>query len=76
MIVAVTWAKDNDLVGTDMVWYKEGWDRGTVLEKNKARLVWDFKFNLRKTATARRPDLIVENKEKQKVWINNITCPQ
>ena len=31
----------------------------------KAKLVWDFEFNLQKTATSRRSDLMFEEKEKK-----------
>ena len=43
------------------------WEQGTVLENGKAKLVWDFEFNLRKTNTSRRPDLILEYKESKKI---------
>ena len=69
MIMAVAWANEYELVGEDVIWYKEWWERGTVIENNKGKLVWDFEFHLRKTTTARRPDLILEDKEKKKIWI-------
>ena len=34
-----------------------------ILENDKTKLVWDFQCNLRKTETARRPDLILETKD-------------
>ena len=52
------------------------WSRGHVLEHSQAKLVWDLEFNLRKTATSRRPDLILEEKEKKNIWICNMACPQ
>ena len=76
MILAVEWAKEYDLIGTDTVWYKERWERGTVLENRKAKLVWDFEFHLRKTRTARRPDLILEEKGEKRIWICDMACPQ
>ena len=76
MILAVAWEKEYELVGEDTVWYKERWERGTVLENGKAKLVWDFKFNLRKTNTSRRPDLILEDKESKKIWVCDNACPQ
>ena len=76
MILTVEWAKECDLIGTDMVWYKERWERGTVLENGKAKLVWDFEFHLRKTSTARRPDLILEEKREKCIWICDMACPQ
>ena len=45
MILAVTRAKQQELVGQEAIWF-ERWDRGTVLEKNKVKLVWDFEFQL------------------------------
>ena len=63
MILAIVWANNHDLVGQDVVWYKKQWERGTVLENGKAKLIWDFEFYLRKTTTARRPDLILKDKE-------------
>ena len=58
MIMTVNWAKEYKLVGDEMVWYKERWERGAVFENDNGNLVWDFEFNLPKTTTARRPDLI------------------
>ena len=47
-----------------------------MLENDKAKLVWDFEFHLRKTTTARRPDLILELKIDKKIWICDMECPQ
>jgi len=69
MIMAVVWAKEHELVGADVIWYKERWERGTVIENDRAKLVWDFEFNLRKTTTSGRPNLILEDKERKKIWI-------
>ena len=49
---------------------------GTVLENERGKLVWDFEFHLRKTTTARRPDLSLEDKAKKNIWICDMTCPQ
>ena len=76
MIMAVAWAKEHELIRTDMIWYEERWKRGTVIENDKAKLLWDIEFNLRKTTTSRRPDLILEEKEKKKIWICDMGCPQ
>ena len=73
MILAVTWAKEHKSIGADTVWYKGQWERGTVL-RNKSKPVWDFQFNLRKTETARRPDLILETKCEKKIWICDRAC--
>ena len=46
MILATALAKEHDLVGQDVVWYKDRWERGTALENGKAKLIWDFEFHL------------------------------
>ena len=57
--------KEYHLVKKEVKWYKERWTRGHVLENARAKLLWDFEFNLQKTTAARRPDLILEDKEKK-----------
>ena len=69
MILAVAWEKQQELMDQESIWRQQKWDRGTVLENNKVKLVWDFEFHLRKTTTARRPDLIFELKIDKKIWI-------
>ena len=76
MVMAVAWAKEYHLVQKEVKWYKERWTRGHVLENARAKLLWDFEFNLRKTTAARRPDLILEDKEKKYIWICDMACPQ
>ena len=51
-------------------------ERASVLENSFAKLVWDFEFNLQKTATSRRPDLVMEDTERNKIWICDMTCPR
>ena len=76
MILVIAWAKEHDLVGQDVVLYKERWERGTVLQNRKAKLIWDFEFHLRKTTTARGPKLILEDKEEKRILICDMVCPQ
>ena len=76
MILAVMWAKEKGLIDEQVIWYKERWERGKVLENENAKLIWDFEFHLRKTTTARRPDLTLEDKGQKKIWICDMTCPQ
>ena len=76
MILSVAWAKQQKLVGREAICYEQRWDRGTVLENNKAKLVWDFEFHQRKTTTARRPDLILKLKTDKEIWICDVACPQ
>ena len=37
--MAVACTKQYELVGGDMVWYKEWWEQGTVLENKRGKLV-------------------------------------
>ena len=76
MVMAIAWAKEYGLVGKGKKWYKENWARGQVFENSSAKLVWDFEFNLNKTTTPRRPDLILKEKERKKIWICDMACPQ
>ena len=54
--------KEYKLVGGDVVWYKEWWEQGTLLENERGKLVQDFEFHLRKTTMERRPDVSFEEK--------------
>ena len=47
-----------------------------MLENDKAKQELDFEFHLRKTTTARRPDLILEHKIDKKIWICDMACSQ
>ena len=55
-------------------WYKENWMRGQVVENRSAKLVSDFEFNLLKKTTSRRPDSILEDKERNKIWVCDMAC--
>ena len=76
MAMAIAWVKKYGLVGRETKWYKENWMRGQVLENTDAKLVWDFEFSFRKITTAKRPDLILEDKEKSEFWICDMAYPQ
>ena len=76
MILAISLSKEFNLVEKDMNWYKRKWCRGYALENDHTKLVWDFEFNSRKTATSRRPDMTLEDREKKILWICDMACPQ
>ena len=48
MVMAIVWAKEQNLLDQNVKQYQEKWKRGHVLEKSQAKLVWDFVFNLQK----------------------------
>ena len=76
MIRALAWAKQEGLMDQEATSYQQKWDRGKVLESNKAKLVWGFEFHLRKTTTARRPYLILELKIDKKISICSMAWTQ
>ena len=45
-------------------------------EDSEAKLLWDFEFNLQKTTTSRRPDLMLQEKQTKIIWICDMACPQ
>ena len=42
MVMAVSWAKEYNLLDKNVKWYQEKWSRGHVLENSQAKVVWDF----------------------------------
>ena len=76
MVMAVAWAKEQNLLDQNVKWYQKNWRRGHVLENSQAKLVWYFEFNLQKMTTSRRPDLMLEEKQTKTIWVCNIACPQ
>ena len=75
-VMAVAWAREQYLSDQNVKWYPEKWKRGHVLKNSQVKLVWDFEFNLRKTTTSRRPDLMLEEKQTKTIWICDMVCPQ
>ena len=76
MVLVVAWAKKHQLVEDDTIWYEQRWTRGTILENDKAKVIWDFEFHLRKSTTARRPDVVLEDKEEKTIMFCDMACPQ
>ena len=58
-----------------MKWYKERWNKGTVIKNDECKLCWDFEYDVRKTKTARQPDVTVEYKNKNKIFLIDMACP-
>ena len=61
--MTVAWAKEKNLLDENVKRYQENWKRRHVLKNSQAKLVWNLEFNLRKTTTSRRPDLMFEDKQ-------------
>ena len=75
-VMAVAWGKEQNVLEHNVKWHHEKWNMRQVLENSQAKLVWDFKFNLRKMAASRRPDLMLEEEQRKTIWICDMACPQ
>ena len=69
------WCKWVGLLEKDVKWYMLSWKKGTVLENKRAKMIWDFEFRTRKTTRARRPDVVLEDKELMRLYILDMACP-
>ena len=63
MVMAVAWAKEQNLLDQNKKWHQEKWNRGHNLENSQAKLIWDFELNLWKRTTFRTPDLTLQEKQ-------------
>ena len=54
--------------------YTERWDKRTVIENDECKLCWDFEYHLLKTTTARQPDVTIDYKNKNKIFLIDIAC--
>ena len=50
------------------------WNKGAVTENDECKLYWDFEYHLRKAAIARRRDVTIKYKNKNKTFLIDITC--
>ena len=76
MVMAVAWAKEQNLLYQNVQQYQEKWKRKHVSEKSHAKLVGNFELNLRKMTTSRRPHLMLEEKQTKTMWIYDMARPQ
>ena len=76
MVKTVTWAKEQNLLDQNVKWYQGKWKRGHVLENSQVKLVWNFEYNLLKTVTPSRPDLMLKEMQKKTIWICDMACLQ
>ena len=44
-------------------------------EGGNKEMYWDFEFNPRKTESARRPDLVLEDGEERMIYVVGMACP-
>ena len=55
--------------------YKERWKKGRVIENDECKLGWGFEYHLRKIIPARQPDMTIEYKSKNKIFLIDLACP-
>ena len=51
------------------------WEKGTVIETDGKKLLWDWEHRMRTNCTARRPDLTLRDTENIVVIVIDMTCP-
>ena len=69
------WGYKKDCWGKNTKWYKERWNKGTVIGNDECKLCRDFEYDVRKTKTARQPDVTIEYKNKNKIFLIDMACP-
>ena len=67
MVLAVSWAVERERLPANTAWYAVRWEKGHVLKGNGFKLSWDFKHRIRKTSSASRPDLTLEDEKARKI---------
>ena len=65
MVMAVALIKRTESIRSEREMVSKKWNRVYVLENSKTKLAWDFELNLRKTTTSRRPNLMLEEKQRK-----------
>ena len=75
MVMATVWGIGKGLLDEKTKWYQLTWPKGTVLENENGKIIWDFEFKTRKKTRARRPDLILEDRKNKKIFIVDMACP-
>ena len=75
VMFAVEWEKKEALREENAVWYKIIWLKGTEPDKQGKKLICDFEYCMRKTTSARRPDLTLEDLDERKIWLVVMACP-
>ena len=76
MVLAVSWVVERELLPANMAWYTVRWEIGHVLKGNGFKLCWDFEHRMRKTSSAHRPDLTLEDEKAKKIWLVDMSCLQ
>ena len=76
MVLAVSWAIERELLPANTACYTVRKEEGHVLKGNGFKWCWDFEHRMRKTSSARRPNLTIEDEKAWKIWLVDMSSPQ
>ena len=76
MVLAVSWAVKRELLPANTAWYTVRWEKGHVLKGNGFMFCWDFEHRTKKSSSACRPDLTLEEEKASKIWLVDMSCRQ
>ena len=48
----------------------------TCTQGEKFKLCWHFEYKMKKTSTAHKPDMTLEDVREKRIWIVDMSCPQ
>ena len=74
-VLAVGWTINNGMLPPGTKWWNENWTRGTVIQRNGYKLLWDWEHRMKTTNTVRRPDLTLDDKSRKMICIVDMACP-
>ena len=74
-VLAVKWARANELLPKDTKWYTTNWERGKVIEKDEKEFFWDREHPVRIDCIACRPELTLEDTSKKTILLIDMAFP-
>ena len=74
-MLAVGWAINNGILPPGTKWWNENWTKGTVIQRNGYKLLWDWEHRMKTTNTVKRPDMMLEDESKKMICIVDMACP-
>ena len=74
-VLAVWWAVKKRLLPEGTKWYDVRWEKGTVIERDGKKLLFDWEYRMRTNCTTRRPDLTLEDIDNKIVIVIDMAYP-
>ena len=62
MVLAAQWGQQHGNIEIGAQWNHQHWVKGEVMETDKLKLMWDFKYKLRKYNKASRLDITQDDR--------------